>query len=478
MSNPGRIVLSLLLLILPLFAGVVAKVDENPVIAGERVELEIEATGERVEFPKIGRVGGSEVTTEGSRRLEWFDANRSVVKWVQIYTFTPKKSVTIPSYTVVVDGKEERTKPIFLQVKPDARQRKNDFRIELKTDRQTAYVGEPVEVTIRFKERRDVPVMSVDFVPLKYEDFWVKRVGKPRRYSEGEYLVHEIRYLFFPQKAGTLRIGPAQVKVAMAKKMRDAFGFIVRRPQWTTLTSEPLTLSVKPLPEGVTLVGDFSLDTEISSRQVESGSPVTLTLRVKAKGNIEDFEPPQLKIPDVTVYAEPAKITQSYSGGVYTGTWERRYVLIADSPFTIPSFRLRFFDPEKEEVKEVSSDPVRIDVIGGEEAAKETPLPEAEKRIQRRDEGTLLSLIAAFAAGMGTAALLSWAIGRVRRRRREPHERPKGELQMLQALMPYISESKEAAQMAENLYANLFEGRAVRIDRKMFEKLLERVRRS
>ncbi len=477
MSNPGRIALCLLL-ILPLFAEIHVEVNENPAISGERVELEIEAIGERVEFPKIGRIGGAEVASEGSRRLEWFDGNRSVVKWVQVYAFTPKKSLTIPSFTVIVDGKEERTGPIFLQVKPDVKRSGDDFHIELKTDRQEAYVGEAVGVTIRFRERRNVPVMSVDFVPLKYEDFWVKRVGKPRRYSEGEYLVHEVHYLFFPQRAGELTIGPAQVKVAMARKVRDAFGFIVRRPQWSTLTSKPLKLSVRPLPEGVTLVGRFTIQTDLSSRRVEAGNPVTLTLGVKAEGNIEDFEPPRLKIPGVTVYADPPKITQRYSGGVYSGEWRRRYVLIAERPFTIPPFTLRFFDPEKGEVREVSSDPVRIDVVGGGTAAGQKSPLATQEAADGHTGGAILPLVAAFAAGMATASLLSWIIGRARRRKREPRRRIEGELQMLQALMPYISESKEAAQMAENLYANLFEGRAVKIDRKVFEKLLRRLQDS
>jgi len=48
---------------------------------------------------------------------------------------------------------------------------------------------------------------------------------------------------------------------------------------------------------------------------------------------------------------------------------------------------------------------------------------------------------------------------------------------MLQALMPYISESKEAAQMAENLYASLQEGRSVHVDPKAFAKLMERLKR-
>lgn len=473
MSTPGKLFILTLLFFASLYGSVKAEVDENPVIAGESVEYEIEAIGESVVFPEIDKIGESNVSAEGSQRLEWFEENRSVVKWVKVYAFSPKKSVTIPSFKVIVDGKEEWTKPIFLQVKANAGNTKSGFRIELKASRTEAYVGQPVDVAVRFMERRDIPVMSVDFVPMKYENFWVKRVGKPKRFTEGNYLVHEVRYLFFPQKAGELTIGPAEVKVATAKKIRDAFGFIVRRPQWATMVSKPVTLFVKPLPEGVKLVGDYTLDVKAVPRKVEAGSPVTLTVRVEASGNIEDFELPPLRIADVTVYSEAPKIKQHYNAGRYSGSWEKRFVLISDRSFTIPPFKVRFFDPDEKRIKEVSSAPVTIEVTGGARSAgkRREPSRESNKKERGPDERSYLYYGAAFIAGMVVMYLILSLKNRVRRRVK-PRMHAKNELQMLQRLLPYISESNEAAQMAENLYANLFEGKAVKIDKKMFEKLM------
>ncbi len=479
MPISGKTILTLwLLLFIPLWADVTAGVNENPVISGEPVEYEIEAIGDRVEFPKIESIGGEKVSTEGSQRLEWFDGNRSVVKWVQVYSFTPKKSLTIPVFKVTVDGKEEMTKPIFLQVKPNLPNRKDDFKVELNVSRKEAYVGETVDVVIRFREKRNVPVMSVDFVPVKYENFWVKRVGKLRRYSEGNYLIHEVHYLFFPQKAGELTIGPAEVKVAMAKKIRDAFGFIVRQPQWKTVVSKPVKLHVKTLPDDIKLVGKYSISVDASPKKVKAGSPVTLTVRVEAIGNIDDFSLPSLQIPGVTVYSEAPKIKSVYSGGVYSGIWERRYVLIADRPFTIPSFMFRFFDPEKKRVERVSTDPVNIDVTGAVRRPKEAS--PAEKELSKevssaKNRGGYLFFALAFFAGMGVMYLILRLKNKIVRKK-EPGVLAKSKLEMLQHLLPYISESKEAAQMAENLYANIFEGKAVKIDKKMYEKLIRQLR--
>ena len=477
MSIPGNIILFLLLWI-PLVADVEISVDENPVIEGESVEMTIEAEGEKVQFPEIKTIGEYSVTTEGMQRLERLEENRTVVKWVKLFAFTPKKSVIIPSFDVVVDGKVERTKPLSVQVKRRGKQMPDDFRIELKTNRDSVYVGEMVDVTIRFREKRGVPVMNVDFVPIKYEDFWVKRVDGEKRYAEGDFLVHEIHYLFFPQKSGELTIGPAEVKVAITKKVRDAFGFIVRRPQWMTVSSRTVTLHVKPLPDHLKLVGHFKLHTEVSSRRVQRGEPVTLSVHVEAEGNIEDFEPPDLHIDGVTIYTEEPTIEQHYSRGIYTGSWRRKYVFIAENSFTIPSFGFRYFDPDRETIETAASEPVTIEVTGGaameqpETAYKNTMKSEGEKNVV----WIYLSAAVSFLLGMGFMYLLMRWRRRAKKRAVSKFRGGK-ESRMLQQLMPYISESKEAAQMAENLYASIFEGRVVKIDGKEYEKMMQRLKK-
>ncbi|WP_300368568.1 BatD family protein [Hydrogenimonas sp.] len=479
MSIPGRVIL-LLLALIPLAAEVKVSVDENPVIAGESVEMTIEAEGEDIRFPDIATIDEYNVTTEGMQRFERLEENRTVVKWIKLFAFTPKKSVTIPSYEVVVDGKVEKTNPLFVQVQPAGKRISDDFKIEMETSRTTAYVGQMVDVTIRFREKRDIPVMNVDFVPIRYENFWVKRVDKKRTYAEGDYLVHEIHYLFFPQIAGTLTIGPAEVKVAMTKKIRDAFGFIVRRPQWITLSSRSVDLHVEPLPEGVRLVGNFTIHSEASPRRVEKGNPVSLMVHVEAEGNIEDFELPSLQIDGVTIYGEEPKIEQHYSHGVYRGSWEKRYVLIAEKSFTIPSFGIRYFDPDRERIETAASEPISIEVTGAGAAVS---------HIRSKSENVLkwegkmdmmwiyMNLALAFLLGMGVMYLLMRWGRRRREKRRLTLYSVGGDAVMLQRLMPYISESKEAAQMAENIYAAIFEGKAVKVERKAFEKLMKELKR-
>jgi RNase P/RNase MRP subunit p29 len=112
-------------------AGVRVSVDENPVIAGEAVEMTIEAEGEMVKIPDIRQIGGYPVTTEGMQRLERMEGNRSVVKWVKYFAFTPKKSVRIPSVEVEVDGKRIPTRPLDVRVLPKKRVANDDFLIEL-----------------------------------------------------------------------------------------------------------------------------------------------------------------------------------------------------------------------------------------------------------------------------------------------------------------------------------------------------------
>jgi hypothetical protein len=265
----------------------------------------------------------------------------------------------------------------------------------------------------------------------------------------------------------------------MTKKVRDAFGFIVRRPQWITLSSRPVRLSVKSLPEQVRLVGDFKLRVDAAPRVVERGKPVVLTVHVDAEGNIEDFDLPPLHIEGVTVYSDDPVVKQRYSRGIYSGTWERRYTLIAERPFTIPSFRIRYFDPEEERVETVASEPIAIEVRGGKPAGRgEETLRGVPKTVKESGMAWLyMNLAAAFLLGMGVMYLMMVWKNRRRKRERASSRAVGGEAGMLQRLMPHISESKEAAQMAENLYASLFEGKAVKVDKRAFEALMERLKR-
>jgi hypothetical protein len=452
-------------------------VDENPVRRGESVEFSIEAEGESTIFPKIRRIGDYNVTREGMQRLERLEGNRSVTKWVAYYSFTPEENVTIPSYDVIVDGKEERTPPLLLEVQERSKGEDRDFRLFLETEKEKTRVGEPVEVTVRFVQKIDVPVMNVDFVPIKYENFWVKRIVGRKEYRRKEERVIEERFLFFPQIAGELTIGPAEVKIAMAKKMRDAFGYVVRRPQWFSVVSKPVTLHVDPLPEGVKLVGNFKIETRVEPLRAEAGRPVTLTVSVEAEGNIEDFDLPPLRIEGVTVYEEEPKIEQRYLQGVYRGRWVKKYVLVADRSFTIPSMELRFFNPQKGVTEISRSAPVSVEIVGGKPGGEKAS---GSGVIQKEREESMvwiyLNLAAAFLLGMGVMYLILWLMDRKRKRKERKIPAAGSESQMLQRLMPYIAESKEAAQMAENLYASIFEGKAVKVDRKAFERLIEKLR--
>ncbi|WP_456323637.1 BatD family protein [Hydrogenimonas sp.] len=464
--------------LLPILASVRASVDENPVISGESVELSIEAKGEHVKFPKIEKIGNIPVTEEGSQRFEHFENNRTVVEWVKLYAFTPERSITIPSYAVVVDGKTKKTSPIFLQVKNGGgADIKKDFRLEIESDKKEAYVAEAVRVVARFYEKKSAPVMNVEFLPIHYENFWVKRIGGEKRYVKNGYLVHEIHYLFFPQKAGKLVVEPVSVKVAVAKKMRDAFGFIVRRPIWFTLKSESIPLQVKPLPPDINLVGHFKIGAEAHPRSVLAGEPVELHVRVNGEGNIEDYDPLELKIKGVTVYADKPKLSQKYSHGIYRGKWEMNYVLIAQKPFTIPPFTLRYLDPSSGEVRTLETSPIEIEVKGATQ--KDIPVKDSKSKIgspePKIDFVKNSWLMLAFVFGMGT---MYGAVSLARFLGRKQKKRPKKiikEKEMLQRVLPYVHRCPDAAIMAENLYAKIYEGKPVKIDIKKFESLMSKI---
>lgn len=81
----------------------------------------------------------------------------------------------------------------------------------------------------------------------------------------------------------------------------------------------------------------------------------------------------------------------------------------------------------------------------------------------------------AFAAGMATMYLLH-SLGKMFEAKREERSgRPSSDKAKLQRLMPYVHRYPEAAVMAENLYAKIYEGKPVAVDRKQFEALMKKL---
>jgi len=183
------------------------------------------------------------------------------------------------------------------------------------------------------------------------------------------------RVAVFPTRTGTLRIDPLQIETeAYAARSRPPAERYSVQSQYepVTLSSDLLTLDVKPLPERAPAsfhgaVGQFDLDVRIPNDTARVGGAVTLTLRVRGRGNIATLQPPTVDIPGAFEVYDPKIETNLDRGGTQIrGTKTFSYVLVprSNGRYVIPDIELAYFNPETADYTVLRSDPMTVHVTG------------------------------------------------------------------------------------------------------------------
>jgi len=473
-----------LLLPLFLFAEVKVNVDNNVLYAGDDLTYTITASGSDVEFPEITSIDGNPImATNSSRNISII--NGSYQKTIsKSYTLTPKASLQIPSYKVLVDGGVELTKPVEVKVVKPSQDKSAPIVLDMHLSKERAHVGEAVRFDLVLKKKPGVRVDKLEIEEPKFEDFWVKKIEGARQGAEGEYSTETYSYLLFPQKSGTLQIPAVLAKVGRYVQSRrgldpffdNAFG---RNLHVSRVFSNEENLTVAPLPDGLELYGDFNINVGVDKRSVAANKPLNLTVSIDGVGNIDDIKKYSLDIDGAVIYANAPEIKGRVVGEDYLGSFEQKIVIIADGNYTIPPLTLRYFDRESQKEVVKKSDPIAIEVKGGKTKAAPQQ-PSAQNRIEMADEikekpvpvkasvqeNSWIEMLFAASTGFVAGGLFAWLLMRNRsevlpKKRRESTmaesvKKTKNDKALFELLLPYKRESSvidtALAQLEENLY--------------------------
>jgi hypothetical protein len=356
------------------FANVKVSLSSPIVYEGDVVNFIITVEGENTKFPTIREIEGYPIIgTSSSQSIQMI--NTTITRIIsKTYSFKPLKSLTIPSFTVSTNNQEFQTKALDLKViKPTASKNGADFVLKLSLDQNESYVGEALVLTIAFKAKHNAHADQVQLDEPKLEDFWVKKIDKVEHSNEGNYVVQSIKYQLFPQKSGLYNIPSLEALVGKVEKRQQRNGFfndpffnsINQQLSWKKVYSNSLKLNVKPLPKGLELYGNYKIQATVDKTKVQSNKPVNLTISVKGEGNIDDVKKFNININNVIVYADEPKIDSALRHNIYQGTFHQKTALISDRNFTIPSLELNYFDKATKSIKKVKTEPIEIEVIGG-----------------------------------------------------------------------------------------------------------------
>ncbi len=330
---------------------------------------------------------------------------------------TREGSFDIPAATVTVNGRQVSSSPLTIKVvkgsAPGGGQGTggtrsnpapsgggigaNDVYVKAFASQSSPLQGEGIVVTYRIFTK--VPIAQINISKLSsFSGFWSQNLMKENdklqqttQVIDGEqYVVADVRKIaLFPLKSGRLVIDPlelnciAQVRRQTRTRTGDPFFDDFFNDSFfnsgvanveKTLKSNPLIISVQPLPEAGKpadfsgAVGSFTFRTELDKTRLKTNEAVTLKCIVTGRGNIQLIDKMNVTFPPDFESYDP-KVTsdiQSSAGGI-SGSQVFEYLVIPRKAgkFNIKPVSFSYFDLDKKRYVTLTSPDYTLEVEKG-----------------------------------------------------------------------------------------------------------------
>ena len=468
MKNLGKITFLLFLIPNVLFGAVSARVSAKSVSMGESITFSLNVSGENIKRPTIYTLCNSDVTSTGTQTSIQI-INGSYQKTnILNYQFTPTKSCTIKSIEIDIDGVKHKTKAINIEVKPMDVAKDSAFILTLNSNKKEVFVGEPFVVTLLFKQRRDAEAVDSKFIAPELKGFWMKDESEPKRYNDGDYTVTKLSYTLSAQRSGKVEIKPAQMKIASRDSKKDSWGAWIAQIKWRTYFSNELSLDVKPLPNGVDLVGDFTIKAIADKNTINVNEAANITIEVNGDGNLEDIKSFKPFIDGVNVFDEKSVV----KGHKLT----QKMAFVSDRDFIVPPFTLKFFNPKTKQINTISTKAIKIAVKGAKakqslNIKREEPI--ASQIVYGNNSGInnvwiILSFIIGTLFGVLLMVVKPWKF--IKKEKSFSIKDPKV---LLVKLLPFKND-EEVNEIVNILEKNIYSNESIKIDKKLLKEILKK----
>ena len=191
------------------------------------------------------------------------------------------------------------------------------------------------------------------------------------------FVAHQV---VFPLVAGNIVIPQAMLKYSTPLALQ----FFSQEERFA-LSSEPETLTVRPLPTGGR-PDDFNgavgtalrVERQVTPPSVQAGEGFSVELTVSGSGNMALWPPPEIRWPrSARAYVDRVDEQVSSSEGRLGGVKTFRYLVVPDSagPLTLPAVNYSYYDLASGGYRTARVGPTALPVAPGREAAASAALP-------------------------------------------------------------------------------------------------------
>ncbi len=312
---------------------------------------------------------------------------------------------TVPAFDLTVNGVKVNVPAATLAVterSANSAQSDGDFiGLDVKLPRKTVFVGEKVPLDLSLYWRNDLqPSLAGD---LQLDNDAFERVLMqghadfvPLTRNNQNYSSNVWHTILTPLKAGPQKLVlslPLQVVIPdrsgfgdplISQLMGQNAPFAMGEQRMVTVQNDPIDLDVEPLPadgrpENFTGgIGTFTVDEpSLSTKDLQVGVPVTLTVKVSGKGNFDRFNPPVLDLgPQWRTYPPKGTFSPQDATG-YNGVKTFEYVVMpmAENLTSLPAPEVNFFNPESKTYVELPLRAIDVKVSPAQPGQAPVPLP-------------------------------------------------------------------------------------------------------
>lgn len=365
---------------------------------GESAALDFSVQGARAPSPPVlPPLPDFQVQSTPSKSSQTQIINGRVSSSVSYrYRILPKRAGTfaIGPIEYRLDGKTHNLPAVTVRVLPrdtgngGSAQSLSDLVFSrLALSKPNAFVQESVTLVISVYSRADVQLgrdFSLNNLPksgVTLDDF--RELGSERTEIDGQ--IFSVRKFYSTCRgltAGDFEFAPTlSVPVAVPRRSPSSRRslidqmFSTMETQTVPVDPEPVTLTVMPLPETNRpdsfsgAVGTFAFSAKASPREVEAGNPVTLTMHIEGRGNLDAVSAPQPDLGDTFKLYEPRLVDKQTTRSGGSKTFEQVVIPRDDAVTEVPRLAFSYFDPDAAAYRTVEQGPFRIVVNPSSQAA-------------------------------------------------------------------------------------------------------------
>jgi len=409
-------------------ASIEASVDRPVIHDNESFTYTIRAEGSVRGEPELGALKQQfdVLASSSEKRIGIVNGRASeVTTW--IFELMPKKAgeFTIPQ--VRVGALQTNAVALRVTPPPTASAAPADVFMELEAQPSTVYVQSQVVVTLRLFIGVSTGRATLTQPEIAGGEAILEKLGEDSNYSVDRggraFSVRERRYAIFPQRAGTLTVGPATFE-AMVIPDRG-FSRVSRfRSSTLELAVQPAVAPPASMPGAVWLPAQrVSLSEKWSddSSELRVGIPRTRQVSIEADGLLET-QLPEIALPQpagIREYADQPELSHDVTPEGFKSRRTVSMAVIAQTPgsITLPKLELPWFNV-KTQAWEAASLPEHTFAVApsAETAAAAAPAESAPAAVQAAAPRSAFWPIASAVLALGwLATALAWWLAVARR---------------------------------------------------------------